>query len=475
MTTRTELYEDAQEKLVAILLANGDLANTVINDIAPDDFSTPQYELLYNTIRDLVHDSIPVTETTVATRLEEKGDLVNAGGVAHIAQMKDNGKKYLLDAPVNTYVSILKSASVKNKLHENLNSVLKGLTTDSGVSGAQAIEKVRTIVENLQGKVTTNTNTSTMLDLLREYEDRLAKRKQQVLDNANMGGVIGIPTSLPTLTDITGGWKGGQFICVGARSGIGKSVFAVNQATTASQYGKSVLFFSLEMSREELEDRIVSSISGTPQWRLQRGDYDKKTFEETKNELRTMNITIDENASTTMDMIRAKAIEQAKSEQGLDMLIIDYIQLLHITNPSGNRERDMANVSRQCKVIAKELDIPVIGVIQMNRAKDKEEAAQAPNDFNVRESNAFLTDCDIMMILHRYDAGDATLPNTDIIVGKHRGGKKGDVIKCASNLSISLFTEAEEDKDMEDVDKELGIDADFDFDELDSDFLNGEH
>lgn len=228
------------------------------------------------------------------------------------------------------------------------------------------------------------------------------------------------------------------------------SVFAVNSAVAAAQAGKSVLFFTLEMSNAEIDDRIIASISGVSMSKLKNGnitDEERAKVREALEELKRMKITVDSDPRVTVDTIRARATRQAQSPDGLDLIIIDYLQLITPVGKFSSRQEAVASMSRNMKLLAKTLEVPVIVLVQLNRGKDDEED-KLPTIDNIRESGSIGMDSDIVILLHRDANFDDTTPHTLFLLEKNRNGENKKIIRCHSNLATSLFREVRKEKDV---------------------------
>lgn len=220
------------------------------------------------------------------------------------------------------------------------------------------------------------------------------------------------------------------------------TVMAVNSAVAAARANKSVMFFSLEMQADEIQDRIYSSISNVPMKELKQGTMSKEHEErlmDSIDEFRELKITIDVDPEVTVDNIRAKAIKQAQSEEGLDMIIVDYLQLITPVGKHGSRQEEVRGLSRGMKLLAKQLDVPVMVLAQVNKAKEGED--DTPRMDQIRESYSIAQDSDIVILLHRNIDTDDPDPKTFFILDKNRNGESNKIITCRSDLACSKFEE----------------------------------
>lgn len=258
------------------------------------------------------------------------------------------------------------------------------------------------------------------------------------------------------------------------------SIFAVDAAVAAARAGKSVLFFSLEMSSTELIDRIIACMSGVSQSKLKEGIISDEELELVKKaliELEDMRITVDADPKVTVDSIRARSLRKAQSEDGLDFVIIDYLQLITPVGRFNSRQEQVADISRNVKLLAKNLNIPIMVLVQLNRAKGEEEEEKIPTVDNIRESAAIANDSDVVILLHRDLAYDDTTPHTLLVLAKNRNGENNKIIRCHSNLACSLFREIKREKEAEEqlsdesIDElsDIAIDQDLDLSDFDDD------
>lgn len=467
-----ELYKKAQRMLIASLIHDGSDATKVFEIISPDNFQEPALQIIAEAILELVRTDTPISSISISKELENEGQLKVAGGIQEIYALKEEGRKYLLDNPITLYAAVVKEASAKFTIREQIKVAEASLTEDSGVTAAEAISLLQSGLNDELFKLSDDSTTTELNESIDEYLDLLDERKRISEENAkNAGGLQGIPSMLPTINKVTTGWLPGQLITIGARTGIGKSVFAVNSAVAAAEANKSVLFFSLEMSASELQDRIISSMSGVLLNKIKQGDIneeDRSALKETTERASKMKILIDVDPNITINAIRSKALKRAQSEEGLDLIIIDYLQLITSDKVHGSRQETVANLSRDVKLLAKTLGVPVMILVQMHREKDDDEQ-KIPQLHQIRESGAIAQDSDIVILLHRDKTVDGEIPDTLSIIAKHRNGKEGDIIRCSSHLEYSMFREIKRSKDAEKIsDEDLdSLIDDEDLEELD--------
>ena len=251
-------------------------------------------------------------------------------------------------------------------------------------------------------------------------------------------------TGFTELDDLTGGLKGGQMVIVAARPGLGKSTIATDFMRHASiTNGIPTLMFSLEMSKEEITERIISAESGVYTQNLKKGcmsDSDWGRAAKAVERLDNAPLYIADSPELTMVDIAAKA-RLMQAQHGVKMIVVDYLQLLTSGKKSESRQQEVSDFSRQLKLLAKSLDVPIIAVAQLNRGVEMRGEDALPKASDLRESGSLEQDADIILLIHRPDAQNcdhARAGEADLIVAKHRGGNVG-VIPLAHELHISRF------------------------------------
>lgn len=482
MGSKNQLYSEAQKRVVATLLADESDQNRVFELISDEDFLEPKYKIIFQAVIKASRENQGVTPITVAKKLEEAGMLATVGGVAELYSLRTSGLNWLLEAPVEVYSLIVREQSAKSRIQTVIAENSKFLKPDSGTTAVEAIGLMQNEFNSALYSLSDESTISQMTDSMDAYLALLEDRKAIAERNADTAeGLQGIPSLLPTLNRYTTGWLPGQMITVGARTGVGKSIFAVNCAIAAAKAGKSVLFFSLEMGEDEIKDRMISSTTGVSLNALKQGrisDDDRKVLEQEKDDLNRMKIQIDIDPKVTVDSIRARALRRAQSPEGLDFIVIDYLQLITPVGRFTSRQEAVADISRNVKLLAKQLGIPIMVLVQVNR-ESKDDENPIPKLHQVRESGAIAQDSDIVILLHREEATDDTTPHTLILLEKNRNGEAQKTIRCHSNLECSLFREVQRDRNLnpelsEDEenslnqyseDEDLSFDDDLNFDE----------
>jgi len=447
-----DLYKESQRRLIGSLLADSESANRVFEIVNSLDFEEIPLQLIFESAVNVSRENEEITVISVAKNLEALGVLEKVGGAAELYSLRTRGLTWRLEAPSVVYAAIVKEHSAKNRMNKLINEYVKEFKLDSGTTAADAISGLQNELNAELYKLSDESTVTEMTDSMDEYFALLEERKSIAEKNSeNAAGLQGIPSLLPSLNQYTTGWLPGQLITIGARTGVGKSVFAVNCALAASKAGKSTLFFSLEMGDIEIRDRLISSMTGVPMNNLKQGSLgpdDRRALEAAKDDLNSMKLQLDTDPKVTVDSIRARALRKAQSPEGLDFIIVDYLQLITPTGRYSSRQEAVADISRNMKLLAKQLQVPIMVLVQVNR-ESKDDENGLPKMSNIRESGAIAQDSDIVILIHREELMDDSIPHTLILLEKNRGGEANKTIRCHSNLECSLFREIQKAKDVE--------------------------
>ena len=465
MEKTDEFYEVSQNDLIATLLFEPKFFDQVLEKVSVEDFSlTPEY-LTFKAMVEVSNRNEIISVTSVGGVLQDWGKLETVGGFQYLLDLQRQGELVSISSPVKMLISGVKSGSTRLKVQKVLRDSEDALDPDSGRSVFEAVNSVANQLNSELNEMRHDDNVLRVSDTVESYLDLLAERKKASEERGN--GLQGIPTPLKTLNELTSGWCEEQLITVGARTGVGKSIFAVQSAVHAGMSGHSVMFFSLEMSTEELNDRIFSAVTQVSQSRLKTGNItesDKARIQNSSSMIKRMNIEVDGSPDTTVDIIRAKALQKKQSPEGLDFIIVDYLQLLSPTPGKRyhSRQEQVADLSRSMKLLAKQLQVPIMILVQVNRRNQNDTSEDdTPTIDNIRESAAIAQDSNIVILLHR-DKNDTTeflTPKTKVILAKNRNGQSDRTIVCNSLLATSTFLEIKTADDVVEENQEEGSES----------------
>ncbi|WP_429351292.1 replicative DNA helicase [Paenibacillus sp. 4624] len=410
-----------QAVLGAILLDSSSYLN-VAEVLSPDHFYASQHEKAYKTIKELSDEGKTIDLVTVTAKLQEKGELESVGGVTYLAKLS---RSVPTAADITHHAEIMHDRYLHRTTILSLEEQLRNAWKSD--NGMMALSAVQTAATNLSDKAVKGKEFRTAREVFMEAFDIMEQRF------ANSGDeVTGIRSGYIDLDRMTSGFQNSDLIIVAARPSVGKTAFALNIAQHAANEGKKkVAVFSLEMSSSQLALRMISAEENVDANRIRTGflraeDWDKAT--RAIGVLGETNLFIDDSASLTAQGIINKC-RRLKQKFGLDMVVIDYLQLISGDKGKENRQQEVTDISRKLKQLARELHIPVIALSQLNRGVEQRQDKR-PMMSDLRESGAIEQDADIVAFLHREDYYDAETEKKNIIeviIAKQRNGPVGTV------------------------------------------------
>jgi replicative DNA helicase len=433
-TDRTPPNNVAAERIVlGAMMLSADAIADVIEILHNGDFYRPANASIYTAICQQYTAGEPTDPVAVISRLIANGDITRVGGAAYLHECVEDVP---VTASASWYARQVGETAGRRRLIEAATKMLQiaqspdiDLSTAFDQAGAAFYDAA---IRHDSGELIPM--------------NRLVEPAYQAIRDAaeHRGELRGLSTGFMDLDMLTNGLRPGQFIVVAGRPGMGKSVFGVDIArANALRDKKNVAFFSLEMSEQELVTRILSATVRVPLHLLNSGnlsDTDWSRLEVAQDGLERAPLHIDPSPGLTMTEIRARARRLAQS-QGLDLVVVDYLQLMQ---PSGkrveNRQQEVADISRGMKLLAKELQVPVIAIAQLNRGVEQRQDKR-PMLSDLRESGALEQDADMVIFVHRDDYYDKDSPRAgeaDIIVAKHRGGPT-DTVTVSAQLHLARF------------------------------------
>ncbi len=387
----------------------------------PENFYYEKHAKIFEAIRELVNDGSPIDVTTVSSKLKDKKELKNIGDVEYLTELVE---MVPTAANVDHYIKIVEECSVlRNLIEEATNIIDLGYNHEESVN--EVLDKAESRILNVVKK-RKSTELKPISEVLTKTQENL-----EILAS-NKSEISGIPTGWIDFDRLTSGLKGTQLIILAARTGMGKTAFALNMATNiAINTGKTVAIFTLEMGAEQLANRMISAVGQIEGNKLMTGrllSEDWKRVNEAMSQLGETNIYIDDSPGITVGDIRAKCRRLASTSNGLGVVIIDYLQLIQgASRYAGNRQQEVAEISRMLKTMAIELDVPVVALSQLSRMVDSREDKR-PILPDLRESGSIEQDADIVAFLYMEDYYDKEKRRPDggspceLIVAKHRNG-----------------------------------------------------
>jgi replicative DNA helicase len=407
---------EAETSVLGAMLLDKDSIISVAEFLEATDFYDERHRRIYEAMISLYEDRVPIDILTVSEKLKKKKEFKNVGGATYLAELTN---AVPTAAHVEHYGKIVKNLATKRQL---LSASLKlsEMSFDEGVSAEDLLDKAESEIFSLTQKHLAKSFTS-VRSALEESFDRLDELHKRA------DGLRGVPTGYKDLDDSLAGFQPSNLLILAARPGVGKTTLALNIAqNVAVKYKKSVGFFSLEMSKEELVDRLLVSQADIDAWKLKTGKLSEDDFTSLSNamgELAEAPIYIDDTPALSILEMRTKA-RRLQVEHGLDLIIVDYLQLAR-SRQLENRVQEVSEISQGLKNLARELKVPVLALSQLSRAVEQRGGPKRPQLADLRESGSIEQDSDVVMFLWRED--EANLENVELDIAKHRNGPTGSI------------------------------------------------
>ncbi len=420
---------EAETSVLGAMLLDKDSIISVAEFLDPMDFYDDRHRKIYESMVSLYEDRVPIDILTVSEKLKKKKEFKNIGGATYLAQLTDTVPTA---AHVEHYGRIVKNLATKRQLL-SASFKLSEMSFDEGVSAEDLLDKAESEIFSLTQKHLAKSFTS-VRSALEESFDRLDELHKRA------DGLRGIPTGYKDLDDHLAGFQASNLLILAARPGVGKTSLALNIAQNAAvKYKKNVGFFSLEMSKEELVDRLLVSQADIDAWKLKTGKLSEEDFTSLSNamgELAEAPIYIDDTPALSILEMRTKA-RRLQVEHGLDLIIVDYLQLAR-SRQLENRVQEVSEISQGLKNLARELKVPVLALSQLSRAVEQRGGPKRPQLADLRESGSIEQDSDVVMFLWRED--EDNLENIQLDIAKHRNGPTGNIKLFFKGDRIKFFS-----------------------------------
>jgi replicative DNA helicase len=423
----------AEQSVLGAMLLSKDAIGEVTEVLKGRDFYRPAHEFIYDAIMDLYGRGEPADAITVADTLGKRGQLAQVGG--HI-YLHDLVSSVSVTANATYYAEIVRDkATLRRLVDASLKISQMGYQAEGDVNGI--VDRAQQVIyEVAEGK--TSEDYQPLSELVELTLDEMESLSQH-------GMMAGVPTGFIDLDHLTNGLHAGQMVIVAARPGMGKSTLGLDFARSASiKHGLCSVFFSLEMTKSEIVMRLMSAEASVPLNHIRKGEMKEEDWSRVAAKTAQVSqapLFIDDSPNLTMMEIRAKA-RRLKQRFDLKLIVIDYMQLMTSGKKVESRQLEVSEFSRQIKLLAKELEVPVVALSQLNRGPESR-TDKRPMLSDLRESGSLEQDADVVILLHREDAYDKNSPRVgeaDFIVAKHRNGAT-DVIPVAFQGSLSRFVD----------------------------------
>jgi len=427
---------EAEKAVLSALLIDNVAIHTVLNEIGPDDFYHPSHQQIYKAMLALQDENEPVDLHTLADYLTSRKLLDRAGGLVFLAEIADYEATA---ANVVHHARIVRDKSIKRNLIR-----VAGEITEASFEQVERAEQLLDMAESRifeLGQAEARTTFTALDSGLHDAMDHVDMLMR------SSGQLTGVPSGFRDLDADTGGLQPGELIIIAARPSMGKTALALNLARNAAlDHGKKVAIFSLEMTKRSLILRLLASEARVNFTNFRKGYGNAEAYKKIQtaaNRLSNANVWMDDSGTITILEIKAKC-RRLQSEHGLDLVLVDYLQLAHGNTPTQRKDLEIAQISHGLKALAKELDIPVIALSQLNRGPEQRDPdKRRPNMGDLRESGAIEQDADVIAFIYRDEVYNPTEENhgiAELIIAKQRNGPTG-TIKLQFDGQYAKFTD----------------------------------
>jgi len=409
---------EAEQAVLGAIILEGESITKAIDVLSPEDFYKEPHRKIYTAMLELFDKNEPIDLITLSEHLKDKGVLEEAGGISYLSQL---ATVVPTSANIRYHAKVVREKALLRAIIRSCTDIVSKVY-EMPEDAEEMVDYAERLIFEISEK-RTNANFYQMKDVVKNT----FKMIETMYDKKAV--ITGVPSGFKDLDELTSGFQPGDLIIIGGRPGMGKTAFSLNIAQHVGiEMGEPVAFFSLEMSKEQVAMRLLSSLAMVNSVALRKGFITKKDWEKLTDaavRLSEAPIYIDDSSQISVLEIRAKA-RRLKMEKGrLSLIIIDYLQLMRGRTSYDIREQEIADISRSLKAMAKELKVPVIALSQLNRSVEKT-SDRKPTLANLRESGAIEQDADVIIFLYRDEVYNKKNPankgKAEVIVAKQRNG-----------------------------------------------------
>ncbi|HFQ9358861.1 replicative DNA helicase [Escherichia coli] len=418
---------EAEQSVLGGLMLDNERWDDVAERVVADDFYTRPHRHIFTEMARLQESGSPIDLITLAESLERQGQLDSVGGFAYLAELSKNTPSA---ANISAYADIVRERAVVREMISVANEIAEAGFDPQGRTSEDLLDLAESRVFKIaESRANKDEGPKNIADVLDATVTRIEQLFQQPHD-----GVTGVNTGYDDLNKKTAGLQPSDLIIVAARPSMGKTTFAMNLVENAAMLqDKPVLIFSLEMPSEQIMMRSLASLSRVDQTKIRTGQLDDEDWARISGTmgilLEKRNIYIDDSSGLTPTEVRSRARRIAREHGGIGLIMIDYLQLMRVPALSDNRTLEIAEISRSLKALAKELNVPVVALSQLNRSLEQR-ADKRPVNSDLRESGSIEQDADLIMFIYRdevYHENSDLKGIAEIIIGKQRNGPIGTV------------------------------------------------
>jgi replicative DNA helicase len=419
---------DLEEAVLGAIMLEKDAVIAVLDILKPESFYRDSHQKLYRAIVDISMAEKPIDILTVTEELKKKGELEEVGGPAYITQLTG---RVASAAHLEFHARIVAQKYIQRELIR-VTSEIQGKAFDESIDVDELLDfSEQQLFEIAEGNI--KKETSKINGLIKQAIEQIEEASKRE------DSLSGVPSGFSSLDRMTSGWQPSDMVIVAARPSMGKTAFVLSMARNmAVEHRRPVAIFSLEMSSVQLVNRLIVAETELPSDRIRNGRLERWEWEQLDYKIKSLveaPIFIDDTPAISIFELRAKC-RRLKNLYDVEIIIVDYLQLM--TGPpetKGNREQEVSTISRSLKGIAKELDVPIIALSQLNRSVETRTGSKRPQLSDLRESGAIEQDADLVLFIHRPEKygmdvdeeGNSVRGLAEIIVAKHRNGAIGDV------------------------------------------------
>jgi replicative DNA helicase len=414
---------NAEQSVLGGMLLSKDAIADVVEVLQGHDFYRPAHQTVFDIILDLYGRGEPADAITVAAELTKRGEIARVGGAPYLHTLMSSVPTA---ANAGYYAKIVAEKAILRRLVEAGTRIVQLGYSGSGGEVDDIVDRAQAAIYDVTERRAAE-DYSILESLLQPTMDEIEASGQRG------AGLTGVPTGFADLDALTNGLHPGQLIIIAARPAVGKSTMALDFARAASiKHSQTSVLFSLEMSKHEITMRLLSAEARIPLQAMRTGqmrDDDWVKLTRRLGEMASAPLYIDDSPNLTMMEIRAKA-RRLKQRHDLRLVIVDYLQLMTSHSRVENRQQEVSQISRSLKLLAKELEVPVIALSQLNRGPEQR-TDKKPQLSDLRESGAIEQDADVVILLHREDIYERESPRAgeaDLIVAKHRNGPTNTIV-----------------------------------------------
>jgi len=419
---------ELEEAVLGAIMLEKDAVISVLDILQPLSFYKEAHQKIYRAIVDLSSNQKPIDILTVTEELRSRNELEEVGGPFYITQLTS---RVASAAHIDYHARIVAQKFIQRELIR-VSTDIQNRAYDDSIDVDDLLDmSEQELFEIAEGNIKRETaRINVLMQMAIEQIEEASKREDSL---------SGVPSGYTKLDRITCGWQKSDLIIVAARPSMGKTAFALSMARNISvEHNKPVAVFSLEMSSLQLVNRLIVSETELPSNRIRNGNLDEKEWKQLDAKIKSLveaPLFIDDTPAISIFELRAKC-RRLKLQYHVELIIVDYLQLMSgPVEARGNREQEVSNISRSLKAIAKELNVPIIAISQLNRSVEMRSGSKRPQLSDLRESGAIEQDADMVIFIHRPEKygitededGNSTVGLAEIIVAKHRNGPVGDI------------------------------------------------